>query len=63
MYSAYQCVDFVLCLCAEQMLVDDAAALPIYFGKNYVLVQPYVKGYELNAMGFAWLNRVSIEEE
>ena len=46
---------------AEQMLVDDAACLPLSFGRNYVLVKPYVKGYELNSMGFAMLNEVSIE--
>jgi len=42
------------------MLIDDAAALPLYFGQNYLLVKPYVKGYALNAMGFAWLNKVSL---
>ena len=47
---------------AEQMLVDDAAMLPLYFGENYQLVKPYVKNYSLNAMGFAGLNRVRIEE-
>ncbi|MFA5309089.1 MAG: peptide ABC transporter substrate-binding protein [Dehalococcoidales bacterium] len=47
---------------AEQALVDDAAIIPLWFGENYVLVKPYVKGYELNEMGFAWLNKVSIEE-
>jgi oligopeptide transport system substrate-binding protein len=46
---------------AEQMLVDDAACLPLWFGKNYILVKPYVKGYELNPMGFVWLNQVSID--
>jgi oligopeptide transport system substrate-binding protein len=45
---------------AEQMLVDDAAILPLWFGENYILVKPYVQGYELNQMGFAWLNKVSI---
>jgi oligopeptide transport system substrate-binding protein len=45
---------------AEQMLVDDAAVLPLWFGKNYILVKPYVQGYELNQMGFAFLNKVSI---
>ncbi len=48
---------------AEQMLVDDAAILPLWFGKNYILVKPYVQGYELNPMGFAWLNKVSIQEQ
>ncbi|MFC1940532.1 peptide ABC transporter substrate-binding protein [Chloroflexota bacterium] len=46
---------------AEQKLVDDAACLPLWFGQNYVLVKPYVKGYDLNPLGFALLNRVSIE--
>ncbi|OGN99393.1 MAG: ABC transporter substrate-binding protein [Chloroflexi bacterium RBG_13_51_18] len=47
---------------AEQILVDDAAVLPLWFGRNYILVKPYVKGYELNAMGFVALNKVWIEE-
>ena len=45
----------------EQMLVDDAACLPLWFGMNYILVKPYVRGYELNPMGFAMLNKVWIE--
>jgi oligopeptide transport system substrate-binding protein len=45
---------------AEQMLVNDAAILPLWFGENYILVKPYVQGYEVNPLGFAWLNRVSI---
>jgi len=47
---------------AEQMLIDDAACLPLWFGRSYILVKPYVEGYELNPMGFAWLNRVRIGE-
>jgi oligopeptide transport system substrate-binding protein len=46
---------------AEQMLVDDAAMLPIYFGKNYILVKPYVKNYAVNAMGFVQLSKVVLE--
>jgi oligopeptide transport system substrate-binding protein len=45
---------------AEQALVDDAACLPLWFGQNYILVKPYVEGYELNPMGLAMLNKVSI---
>jgi len=45
---------------AEQLLVEDAACLPLWFGKNYVLVKPYVSGYELNPMGIAMLNTVSV---
>ncbi len=47
---------------AEQMLVDDAACLPLWFGQNYILVKPYVENYELNPMGFAMLNKVSIKD-
>lgn len=48
---------------AEQMLVDDAACLPLWSGQNYILVKPYVDGYELNPMGFAMLNKVSIRDK
>lgn len=47
---------------AEQMAVQDAAILPLYFGRNYVLVKPYVKGYMLNPLGYPLLNLVSIQE-
>jgi oligopeptide transport system substrate-binding protein len=45
---------------AEQILVEDAACLPLCFGVNYVLVKPYVSGYQLNLLGFAMLNKVSV---
>ncbi len=44
---------------AEQKLVEDAASIPLWFGKNYILVKPYVKGYELSPQGLAMLNSVS----
>lgn len=47
---------------AEQMLVDDAAVLPLWFSRNYILVKPYIQGYNLNAMGYVMLNKVSIKE-
>jgi oligopeptide transport system substrate-binding protein len=47
---------------AEQGLVDDAACIPLWFGRNYILVKPYVEGYELNPMGFAELDRVAIKD-
>lgn len=46
---------------AEERLVAGAACLPLWFGQNYILVKPYVKGYELDPSGIAMLNRVSIE--
>ncbi len=48
---------------AEQKLVDDAACLPLWFGQNYILVKPYVKGYNLNPMGLAMLNMVSVNPQ
>ncbi len=47
---------------AEQMLVNDAAIIPLWFGVNYILVKPYVQGYELNAMGYVMFNKVKILE-
>jgi oligopeptide transport system substrate-binding protein len=45
---------------AEQMLVDDAALIPLYFGQNLILVKPYVQGYVPNALGYVMLNKVKI---
>ncbi len=46
----------------EQILVDEAAVLPLWFGQNYTLVKNHVKGYKLNAMGLPVYNTVVIEE-
>ncbi|MFC1846565.1 ABC transporter substrate-binding protein [Chloroflexota bacterium] len=45
---------------AEQMLIDDAACIPLWFDKNYVLIKAYVSGYSLNPLGYASLNEVSV---
>ncbi|MFH0942199.1 MAG: peptide ABC transporter substrate-binding protein [Chloroflexota bacterium] len=47
---------------AEEMLVEDAACLPLWYGKNYLLVKPYVKGYQPNPLGFVRLEKVSVIE-
>ena len=46
---------------AEQLWVKDAACLPLCFGQNYIMVKPYIKGYNLNPLGFARLNEVLVE--
>ncbi|MBN1366744.1 MAG: peptide ABC transporter substrate-binding protein [Dehalococcoidales bacterium] len=46
---------------AEQIIVRDAAVLPLYFGRTYILIQSYVQGYELSPLGYARLNEVSIQ--
>ncbi len=48
---------------AEQKLVEDAASLPLWFGQNYILIKPYIKGYNLNPQGLVMLNNVSIERD
>ncbi len=45
---------------AEQILIDDAACIPLTFGMNYTLVKSYVNNYKTNALGFALLQDVSL---
>jgi len=47
---------------AEQKLVEDVACLPLWFGRNFVLVKPYIKGYNLNPLGLVKLNDISLEK-
>ncbi len=46
---------------AEQKIVQDAVILPLWFGKNYLLVKPYVKGFAFSPLGFPLLSQVSLE--
>ena len=46
---------------AEQLIIADAPCLPLWHGVNYILVKPYVKGYELSAQGVPDLSNVYIE--
>jgi oligopeptide transport system substrate-binding protein len=48
---------------AEQLVVDDAPCIPLWHGTNYILVKPYVKGYELSAQGVPDLSKVYIEND
>ena len=47
---------------AEQLIVDEAPCLPLWFGINYILVKPYVMGYELNPLGVPDLSKVYLEQ-
>jgi len=47
---------------AEQLVVDDAPCLPLFHGTNYILVKPYVKGYELSPLGVPDLSKVYLEQ-
>jgi oligopeptide transport system substrate-binding protein len=45
---------------AEQIIINDAACIPISFSNNFLLVKPYVKGYRIDPLGFATLDQVSV---
>ncbi len=45
----------------EQMLVAEAACLPLYFSENYALVKPYVKGFIGVPITMPWLKYISLE--
>lgn len=57
-----EAASFALYQQAEQLLVNDAACIPLWTGKNMQLVQSYVKGYSLNALGEVALNQVYIQK-
>ena len=47
---------------AEQLVVDEAPCLPLWHGASYILVEPYVKGYELSPLGVPDLSKVYIDK-
>jgi oligopeptide transport system substrate-binding protein len=47
---------------AEQLIVDEAPCLPLWFGVNYILVKPHVRGYELSPLGIPDLSKVYLEQ-
>jgi oligopeptide transport system substrate-binding protein len=47
---------------AEQIIVQDAAMLPLFFGRSYVLVKPYVKNYSLSPLGYPMISKISIQK-
>ncbi len=48
---------------AEEIIVNDAACLPLWFNENYILVKPYVKNYRVDAQGVPLLSEVYIEKK
>ncbi len=44
----------------EQLIVNDAAWVPLWHGKEFQLVKPYVRGYRPALVVQPWLNRISI---
>jgi ABC-type oligopeptide transport system substrate-binding subunit len=47
---------------AERMMVDDAAAIPLYFGRSQMLVKPYVNDLVFTPFGMIDLRSVSLSD-
>lgn len=47
---------------AEQLLVNDAAAIPLVHDVQYLLVKPYVGGLQVSPLGYIVLNNIEIGE-
>ena len=47
---------------AEQVLVNDAGCIPLWSGESYILIKPYVHGYEPKPLGIVRLNTVWLDQ-
>ncbi|AKG53044.1 oligopeptide ABC transporter OppA [Dehalogenimonas sp. WBC-2] len=45
---------------AQQLIVNDAAILPFFFGQEDILIKPYVTGFKVNVMGLPVLDQVVV---
>lgn len=45
----------------EEMVMEDMPILPLWFGRSYILVKPYVKDFTLTPLGFPLLHKVYLE--
>jgi len=45
-----------------KLIAEDAACLPLWFGKSYVLIKSRVKGYTISPLGFPLLANVSVAD-
>ena len=61
--EASQTDNFDLYQNVERLILEDAACVPLWWGQNFMLVKPYVKDYNLTAMGYARLENVHLEAE
>jgi oligopeptide transport system substrate-binding protein len=57
-----QSARFLMYQQAEQQIVNEAACLPLFFGKSYILIKPYVNNYKLDIQGIPTLKEVTISE-
>ncbi|XUW99380.1 MAG: peptide ABC transporter substrate-binding protein [Dehalogenimonas sp.] len=45
---------------AQRLILADAAVIPLFFGQEYILVKPYVTGFQINPMGMLVLDQVVV---
>jgi oligopeptide transport system substrate-binding protein len=45
-----------------KVITEDAACLPLWFGKSYLLIKPEVRGYTVSPLGFPLLANVSVDD-
>ena len=47
---------------AEQIVVDDAPIMPLWFSRNYMLINPRVHNFSIDPLGVPRLNLVTLEK-
>ncbi len=45
-----------------KLITGDAACLPLWFGRSYLLIKPRVEGYTVSPLGYPLLADVSVED-
>ncbi|MDM8000406.1 MAG: peptide ABC transporter substrate-binding protein [Dehalococcoidia bacterium] len=45
-----------------RLITEDAACLPLWFGKSYLLIKPTVEGYVMSPLGYPLLASVSVSD-
>ena len=45
---------------AQRLILSDAAVLPLFFGQEYILVKPYITGFQINPMGILVLDQIVV---
>ncbi len=53
---------YILYRKADQLAIDDAPVVPLWYDKVIQLVQPNIKGYQPNALNLLELRRIKIED-
>jgi len=61
--SSSQEEHFALLDQAEKILIDEMPYAPIFHWNYALLIQPYVKGFDISPLGYFYFDRVSIEKK